>query len=276
MNMDQPSKVTLGVVAICRNEERDLPGFLDHLISWVDEIILVDDGSTDRTMEMARNAGPKVNFLVSPRQPGEYYSLQRNKGIKAATSDWLLHMDIDERVTPQLRDEILRVICLPDKDAYKYTRLNFFLHRPVRGGMWAFFRSLRLGRRDKFHFEGKIHEKSIVDAPKSRIGSLKGPMWHFNEPTYELRLRKAVFYGLVDAESYLEKQKRITVWDLIFQPLVVFIKTYILLFGFRDGTIGFILALRTTAGSFDRYAMAWDIQNRIPREKLEAEFAKLK
>ena len=99
---------TLGVVAICRNEQRDLGGFLEHLLPWVDEIVLVDDGSTDDTLKIARNAGPKVSVISSPRLPGEYFSHQRNKGIKAARSEWLLHMDIDERVTPELRREIKR------------------------------------------------------------------------------------------------------------------------------------------------------------------------
>ena len=272
--MNQPSKVTFGVVALCRNEERDLPAFLEHLIPWVDEIILVDDGSTDRTIEMARSAGPKVNFLATPRQPGEGYSSQRNKGIAASTSDWLLHMDIDERVTPQLRDEILRVIQCPDKDAYSYHRLNFFLHRPVRNGTWAFYRSLRLARRDKV-FGRMIHEKLIVEGSPSRIGQLKGAMWHYNEPTYEMRLRKSLAYTLLDAEILVEKHQRITAWHLISRPLLAFIKTYILLFGFRDGVTGLILGVHSFASTFDTYVLAWDAQKRLPREKLEAEFANL-
>src|SRR2546428_14092308 len=98
----QKPRPTLGVVAISHNEETDMPGFLEHLLPWVDEIVIVDDGSTDETIQIARAAGPKVKIISSPRQPGEYYSHQRNKGIDAATSDWLLHMDIVERVTPEL------------------------------------------------------------------------------------------------------------------------------------------------------------------------------
>src|SRR3972149_1078964 len=92
------SIVTLGVVAISRNEERDLPGFLENLLPWVDEIIIVDDGSTDSTRKVAETAGEKVRFLVSPRMKGKYYADQRNKGIDAARSDWLIHMDIAESI----------------------------------------------------------------------------------------------------------------------------------------------------------------------------------
>ena len=120
------SKPTLGVVAISYNEEVDLPGFLEHLKGWVDEIVIIDDGSTDTTEQIASKYGPKVNFIKSKRDAGEYYSDQRNKGIDHAKSDWLLHMDIDERVTKELSLEILTAVSSPDYDAYKFKRLNYF------------------------------------------------------------------------------------------------------------------------------------------------------
>src|SRR5690242_1817630 len=110
-----PHPPTLGVVTIAQNEEADLTAFLEHLLPWVDEIVIVDDGSTDRTAAMARAAGAKVNLISSPRLAGQYYSDQRNKGITAARSDWLLHMDVDERVTPELAHEVLRAIQDPAK-----------------------------------------------------------------------------------------------------------------------------------------------------------------
>src|SRR5205814_9674367 len=138
---------TLGVVAISHNEEQDLPSFLGHLLPWVDEIVLVDDGSTDHTPELAQAAAPKVKFITSPRQPGEYYSHQRNKGIDAAKSDWLLHMDIDERMTPELAEEILAGIREVGKDGYRFRRLNFFLHRPIRSSGWQNWNLIHLARR---------------------------------------------------------------------------------------------------------------------------------
>jgi (heptosyl)LPS beta-1,4-glucosyltransferase len=274
MTENQLTQSTVGVVAICRNEERDLPGFLEHLLPWVHEIILVDDGSTDRTIELAKNAGSKVTLLAAPRQGDEAYSSQRNKGIAASTSDWLLHLDIDERVTPKLREEILQAIRSPDKDAYSYHRLNFFLHRPIRGGNWAFYRSLRFARRDKI-FGRKIHEKLMIDEASGRIGRLKSDMWHYNEPTYEMRLKKSLNYTLLEAEVLLAKDGRITLGQMIFRPLLVFIKTYVVLFGFRDGIAGLILSLHSAISAFNTYVLAWDAQNRIPRKKLESEFAEL-
>ena len=104
---------TFSVLAMCRNEEKDLPAFLQHLLPWVDEIVLIDDGSIDQTVAIAKGAGEKVNLICSPRSEGEYFSDKLNLGLKHVTSDWVIRMDIDERIPPALRREILAAICTP-------------------------------------------------------------------------------------------------------------------------------------------------------------------
>ncbi len=185
---------TLGVVAISRNEENDLPAFIEHLLPWVDEIVIVDDGSTDRTAEIARTSGEKVKFIVSPRAEGEYFSDQRNKGIAASSSDWLLHMDIDERVPPELAHEILLAVQDKSKDGYKFRRLNYFLHRPMYGGGWQDWNLVHLAKRNIFRFEGMFHETCIIDTPSVRIGQVKKKMWHLNDETYKERMEKSMLY----------------------------------------------------------------------------------
>jgi (heptosyl)LPS beta-1,4-glucosyltransferase len=266
---------TLGVVAICRNEQRDLGGFLEHLLPWVDEIVLVDDGSTDDTLKIARDAGPKVLLVSSPRLPGEYFSHQRNKGISVARSDWLLHMDIDERVTPELRREIQESIQRTDLDGLRFHRQNFFLHRPIRGGGWQLWSYLHVARREKFSFGGKIHEECHLSGTPKRVKYLQSLMWHFNEDSYEKRRRKSLFYTTVEADTLLQKNARVRLWHLTIMPFLVFIKRYFLFFGFRDGIAGWILAFEGMASTFDAYAIAWDQQNRIPREEIESKFHSL-
>lgn len=262
---------TLGVVAISFNEERDLPGFIDHLVPWVDEIVIIDDGSTDATAEIARAGVPKVKFIASPRKPGEYFSHQRNKGIDAATSSWLLHMDIDERVTPELAREIIEAIRDDSKDAYKYRRLNFFLHRPMRGGGWQNWNLVHLARRKIFRFAGMYHEDCIVGAPQERIGQLREVMWHFNDETYRERMEKSLLYCQEVAGKLIDGKMKIHWWHLFMFPLREFLVKLIWKQGYRDGLVGLLSALHSSDAMFRACALVWDAQNALDREKIEQE-----
>jgi glycosyltransferase involved in cell wall biosynthesis len=262
---------TLGVVAIARNEAQDLPGFLDHLLPWVDEIVIVDDGSTDRTADLARAAGPKVKFLESPRQPGEGYSHQRNKGIAAATSDWLLHMDIDERVTPELAAEIRRAIRNPSRDGYRYRRLDFSLHRPPRAGALGAWNHVQLARREKAAFTGQVHETLEFDDTSAAIGQLQGCMWHLKEADYVERVRKNLAYMQAEAERLLATGRPVRWYHFLIPPLGRALKYYLLRGGFCDGTLGVLNAMFILTGTFNWYATAWDRAHAIPRREIEAQ-----
>lgn len=262
---------TLGVVAISLNEERDIPGFLDHLIGWIDEIIVVDDGSTDSTKDICENAGAKVRFLEARRSVGEYFSHQRNKGIVVAKSDWLLHMDIDERVTPELADEICRAIQNRDKDGYRFGRVNYFMHRRMLGGGWQDWNQIHLARRKKLRFGGMFHESCNLDAPESRVGQLKNRMLHFNEESFEKRLKKSHVYMEELIAEIESRSRRITGCQIIVATLREFAKKYIYKMGFLDSTPGIVSAIHSATSVFRAYAVVWSRQNAIERTVLELE-----
>lgn len=264
-------KRTLGVVAICYNEAEDLPGFLDNLLPWVDEIVLVDDGSKDATPTLAAAAGTKVKFLAQPRQEGEYYAQQRNKGIDQAESDWLLHMDIDERVTPQLAKEIRQAINASQYRAYRFRRLNFFLHRPMQGGGWSDWNLVHLAQREVLRFRGMYHEGIDLQVDQSEIGQLHEKMWHLNDDSYLERLRKSANYQSEVAERIRQQKGRLGFHAIWLSFVKEFAYKYFYKKGFRDGTAGLISAFHSASASFRAMALVWDEQNRIPRQQLERE-----
>lgn len=265
---------TLGIVAISRNEERDIQGFLDHLLPWVDEIIIVDDGSTDRTTEIVEATDSKVTLLRNRMTDEGGFSEQRNLGIKAAKSDWLLNMDIDERVTPELAAEIKDVIQDTKLNAFRYRRLNYFMHQPMKLGGWNSWNNPQLARRGCHHYVNKVHERCVVEGEPNSIGQLHSEMWHLNDESYEERLRKSFQYSKIEANLILSGNTKVTWRHLFFKPPFEFIKKYILKRGFIDGVPGLISALHAAGAIFRAYALAWDEQNRIPREELEQELKK--
>ena len=264
-------KPTIGVVAISYNEEEDMPHFLQNLIAWVDEIIIVDDGSTDKTVEIIKSAGNKVKLIKRKMGPEKGFAAQRNIGLKAAESDWILHMDIDERVTPELAKEIKQAILSSRYNAFRYKRLNFFLHRLMKAGNWNDWNNPQLARKGKHHFEGKIHERCIIkDAPRS-VGQLKNKMWHLNDSSYLERMEKSFKYCQEVAERIKSKGIKVKWYYLLLGPLKEFVSNFILKKGFIDGIAGLLAAIHSACATFRSYALIWDEQNKKDRANIEKE-----
>lgn len=262
---------TIGVVAISFNEERDMPGFLANLLPWVDEIVIVDDGSSDKTAELALAAGNKVNFIVSPRNKGEYYADQRNKGIDVAKSDWLLHLDIDERATAALADEIIAVMGSDQFEACRFRRRNYFLNRAMNGGGWADWNQVHLAKRDVLKFGGMYHETIELFCPVDKVKQLSGKMLHINDETYAERLQKSSTYQAEVMARVREKEGRVGVRNIIWSFAREFLVKYIAKRGIRDGIPGLIWTFHAAGAAFRARALVWDEQNRISREDLEKE-----
>jgi len=268
-------KPRLSIVGICQNEEKDLPGFIQHLLPWVDEIILVDSGSTDQTANIAHQYPDKVRFFAKPMNSSDGYGGQRTFGVQKARSKWVLNMDIDERVPPELAKEILGKIQNSPLNAYRYRRLNFFAHRPMKAGGWTSWNNPQLAKKNKHFYQGRLHEKAIIDGGESMIGQLYQPMWHLNDDGYRERMRKSFKYAQMEAEFLIQRQYTVKPYQLLLKPILEFIKKYIYKQGFRDGTPGLLAALHSADSIFRTYATAWDEQNRIPRSALEQQIQEL-
>lgn len=260
---------TLTAAAVCRNEEADLPGFLDNLLPWVDEIVIVDDASVDRTVQISENAGGKVKLVRQAMNDDEGFAGQRNRGLAEATGDWILNMDIDERVSPQLAAEILAVIQDTPLNGFRYRRLNYFLHRPMRYGGWNGWNNPQLARRGRHRYENRIHEQCVVDGAPEMVGQLRNFMYHLNDDGYEERMRKSFQYSRLEADKVCRLNIRVAWGHILLRPCLEFLKLYVFKRGFLDGMPGLIGALHSASAVFRQYALAWDRQNRIPRTDLE-------
>lgn len=263
------SRPTLAAIAICKNEEKNLPGFINNLIEWVDEIVIVDDGSIDSSREIAEATGQKVIFVGHQMSQEHGYAGQRNIGIDTATADWLLHMDCDERVTQELANEIRTAIQSTQFFGFRYRRLNYFLHRPMRYGGWASWNRPQLARRGQHRFSGRIHESCEINGGDAKTGQLSGLMQHLNEESFEERLKKSARYVDMTAQGYAASSANVTGSKIFSRTAREFIKKYLLQKGFLDGTPGLISALHSATAEFRAQALVWDRQHAIPRAEIE-------
>jgi len=270
-NANQLKAPTLSVCTICKNEEDDLPAFIDHLLPWVDEIIIVDDGSTDASCQIIRDAGPKVRLIEQAMEPATGFSGLRNRGIEASGSDWILHTDVDERIPAALATEIKTAIETEKYRAYRYRRLNFFLHRPMKGGGFQDWNKPQLAKHGFHRFENVVHEECIIEGDDDYIGQLDEMIWHLNDDSYKERMYKSVVYCQEQARRL--KKRRITIrwWHLLLLPTLEFLRKMVKRHGYRDGTPGLMFALHSSTAMFKACSLLWDEQNPVSRNKIEAE-----
>lgn len=247
-------KSSLSCVVITKNEEANIPGCLAS-VNWATERIVVDAESTDRTAELARAGGAKV--FVRP-WPG--FGAQKNYGMEQVSSDWVLIVDADERVLQPLQAEILARIGRwkeGEPVAYEIPRKNFFYGAWVRhAGVYPDYQ-IRLFRRGRARYNDvPVHENLIVDGP---IGKLSSPFEHYTERRIRDHFRKFGLYTTLAAQEKGQTVHVVRAADLVFRPLVVFFKSYILKQGFRDGVRGLIVCVFASMYTFVKYAKLWDM-----------------
>jgi len=245
------SKPTLSVVLATYNEEKNLPRCLESVSKLADEIIIVDGQSTDDTVKIAKKF--KVKVISTTNKPN--FHINKQMAIEAATGDWILQLDADEPVSPELAHEITSVIISKsDINGYWLPRLNYFLSRPLtKGGQYPDY-TLRLYRRGKGHLPAKdVHEQAVVDG---KVGYLKSDLLHYGTPDFENYLLRFNRYTSLIA-SQLNNPG---LFDyLIVKPLVEFIKLYFRHRGYIDGFPGFVFALFSGLRFPVAYIKYWQI-----------------
>lgn len=247
-------RVTLSVTVITFNEEENLRDCLES-VKWADEIIVVDSFSTDRTIEIAREYTDKI---VQRKWPGHVE--QKNFALEQATMDWALSIDADERVSPELAEEIKAVLAKPEHDVMGYSvpRKTFYLGRWITHGGWYPSRKLRLVRRGRARWSGtNPHDHLYADGP---CADLRGDLYHFTYKDISDHLRRIDSYTSISARELHARGKGNALLHMLLNPPARFLRMYFLRLGFLDGMPGFILAALASWYVFLKYAKLWELQ----------------
>ena len=244
----------LSVVIVARNEEKNISGCLKS-VSFADEIIVIDDCSEDNTVSIARDLGAKV-FL---RAMDGNYAAQKQFGMEQASGDWLLFLDCDERITPELANEIQQKVQENQKKTYLIRRLNYFNNTRVRYGTLRSDYVARLMPKDKIQIVGLVHER--FEYPYEEQKCQHG-MEHRAYASWSQYYRKFDQYTDLSAKQYLQAGKSVSFWrDIVFRPIWAFLKMYIIHGGFLDGNIGWILAVNHYHYTMTKYVRFYDLKN---------------
>lgn len=247
---------SLSVIVSVWNEERKIARLLSS-VSWANEIIVVDNSSTDATVSIAKKFTSKI--FVRPNHP--MLNLNKNYGFTKATSDWVLSLDGDEEIPPALASEIQQVIAQKsDIVGYWLPRKNIIFGKWIRHGLWWPDKQLRLFRRDRGEFPCKhVHEYLEADGP---TGQLQEPYIHYNYETVSQFIRKMEsLYTESEVEKLLSTNYQLTWTDAIRFPTSDFVKVYFAQEGYKDGLHGLILALLQGFYAFIVFAKFWERQS---------------
>jgi glycosyltransferase involved in cell wall biosynthesis len=241
--------VRLSAIVITRDEAANIGECLDSL-AFCDERIVVDCGSSDNTLMIARQKGARVGF-----HEWAGFGAQKNYALSMARGDWVLSLDADERVTPELQQAILAALDDEKADGYAFPRRSSFCGRMMRHSGWFPDRVLRLFRRGKARFSDDIvHERVVCDGPVKR---LKAPLLHYPVRRLEDAIRRMDSYSTLGAGQLAASGKPASILRGVTHGAFAFLRTYVLRLGFLDGAAGFLLAVANAEGTYYRYVKAW-------------------
>jgi len=243
--------MSLSVIILTKDEETMIRRCLES-VAWADEIVVVDSGSADRTTEICREFGAKVQ--VTADWPG--FGPQKNRALEQASADWILSLDADEWLPPALQAEIRSSIAAPGPHAaFRMPRLSSYCGRYMRHSGWWPDLVPRLFRRGRANFsDDLVHEKLVVNGT---IGTLSNPILHESFVNFEEVLDKVNRYSSAGAQMMIAGGRKGSLLSALAHGFWAFVRTYALKAGFLDGREGFMLAVSNAEGVYYRYVKAW-------------------
>ena len=257
------NKPTISAIVITRNEAHNIRACLASLQDWVDEIVVVDSQSTDDTVAIAQQFGAKV------AQPADWpgFGPQKNRALDLATSDWVFSIDADERVTPELAQEIQNLLsCTSEPCAYEVPRLSSYCGQFIRHSGWQPDYVLRLFQRGAARFsDDLVHERVVT---QHRVVKLTHHLLHYSYLSFSQVLSKVDAYSSASAKQAYARGKRSSVAGAVGHGAWAFFRTYVIRAGFLDGGHGLALAISNAETSYYKYLKLWHMaQTETPLRK---------
>ncbi|MHC5201433.1 glycosyltransferase family 2 protein [Myroides sp. LJL119] len=244
-----------------KNEAHNIAACINSAKDIVKQIIVVDSYSSDNTPEIAKQMGAQVLF-----RKFDDFSRQKNWALSQVKTKWVLLLDADEKLTPELTQEIQQIIQqgkLDNYNAYWFFRDNHFFNKPIRFGGYQNDSVIRLFKPKDCHYVNMVHENMLVNGTTH---VLKNKLYHNTYTSFDRHISKLNRYAELQAQDFNTKTtQEIGIYHLILKPGFRFFKHYVIRQGFRDGTPGIILAFLGSYATFTRYAKLWMLRNNIPK-----------
>lgn len=256
---NEKKKIIFSVAVITYNEELNIKDCIESFHDIADEVIILDSFSTDKTLDLARTFS-KVKIFTN-----EFHGHieQKNRAIDYSTGEWILSLDADERVSPELKKEIMNILSIENNiiDGYKIPRLTYHLGRFIRHGGWYPLKRYRLFKKGKAVWTGENPHDFIK--LEGRGASLKGDIIHysFKDLTHQVDTINK-FSSIVGFTRY-QKKVRFPIFKSIYKPFIKFLESYIFKLGFLDGYAGFIIAISSSYSTFLKFAKLFELQEKL-------------
>lgn len=240
-------------IVITKNEEKMLGEALKSL-SWVDDLIVVDTGSTDKTIQIAKKNSARI-----VHSDGKHFSDWRNQGLKNSKNDWILYLDADERITPELKNEILESMVGSKFSAYAIPRKNIILGQEFKhGGQYPDYVKRLYKRIDLKNWIGNLHEEPVFEG---EMGHLNNPMIHLKHETISEMIDKTNKWSEIEAKLMLDaKHPPMNIPRFVSAAIREFWKRIIIELAFLDGPKGFIYGMYQVFSKVVSYTKLWEMQ----------------
>jgi glycosyltransferase involved in cell wall biosynthesis len=241
----------LSVAIITKNEEANIDRCLSS-VNWADEIVVVDSGSQDYTLNICKKHGVKI-FT------SKWFGFGKTKqlAVDYCNHDWILSLDADEIVTKRLRQRIESKLENPQFYGYRIKRSSYYLGQKIKHCGWDKDYPIRLFNKQHGRFNSKIVHES-VEISDAKLGVINELLLHYTYPTIKSHIEKMTNYAFLGAQQNFTKKKRATIIGALFRGLFKFMKMYFLQKGILDGRYGFILSLNSAIGVYLKYLYLWE------------------